>query len=328
MAELGKRPGAEKEVELPARKKGKKGNTRSRDLQETVEANPADLVRVIPQQTSTEHNDIVLLSRQDKAPQLQLSQDRLSVTGHKGFRSVRATHGSHVGTLYCEAIVQHLGETGHCRLGWSTKKAEINAPVGYDQFGLGYRDLDGSKVHKALREEHGQPYKEGDVIGMFIHLPAGGRILENNAATLRRYKGSLYHVLEDEPEPKPLVGSVVGFSKNGKWQGVAYSDVLEGTYYPTASLFTLPEQSEGATVQFNFGPDFKFKPPTVTGCPAAEPVSSIPAKQAAAAEAEMQETIAAKKAAADKAGNEGAATNEQAAVPEGQQQQPAVAVHS
>ena len=31
-------------------------------------------------------------------------------------------------------------------------------------------------------------------------------------------------------------------------------DVLEGTYYPCASIYTLPEQTEGATVTFNFGP--------------------------------------------------------------------------
>ena len=28
---------------------------------------------------------------------------------------------------------------------------------------------------------------------------------------------------------------------------------MEGTYFPCASLYTLPEQSEGATVTFNFG---------------------------------------------------------------------------
>lgn len=30
-------------------------------------------------------------------------------------------------------------------------------------------------------------------------------------------------------------------------------DFKEGTYYPAASLYTLPEQAEGATVAFNFG---------------------------------------------------------------------------
>lgn len=36
----------------------------------------------------------VLLSRNGKAPQLQLSEDRLAVTGTKGFRIVRASHGA------------------------------------------------------------------------------------------------------------------------------------------------------------------------------------------------------------------------------------------
>jgi len=39
----------------------------------------------------------------------------------------------------------------------------------------------------------------------------------------------------------------------GMTAGVLCRDIHEGTYYPAVSLFTLPEQSEGATVTFNFG---------------------------------------------------------------------------
>jgi hypothetical protein len=88
----------------------------------------------------------VQLSKTHKAPQLQLSDDCLSVTGHKGYKTVRASHGAHSGAWYCEVTVKHLGSTGHVRLGWCTRKAELNAPVGYDEFGLCYRDLEGSKV--------------------------------------------------------------------------------------------------------------------------------------------------------------------------------------
>jgi len=56
----------------------------------------------------------------------------------------------------------------------------LQAPVGYDEFSFGYRDLEGSKVHKALREDYGKAYKEGDVIGCFIHMPEGGRRLEKS----------------------------------------------------------------------------------------------------------------------------------------------------
>lgn len=35
----------------------------------------------------------VLLALHDRAPQLHISEDRLSVTGEKGYSMVRATHG-------------------------------------------------------------------------------------------------------------------------------------------------------------------------------------------------------------------------------------------
>jgi Set1/Ash2 histone methyltransferase complex subunit ASH2 len=276
------------EVDL-TRKKGKKPGRRTALTEDSVEAAAGDFVRVIPF-SGVADDDVgatVRLSSKDKAPGLELSADRAAVTGWKGFRSVRATHGFHEGTHYCEVTVEHLGETGHCRLGWSTKQAEINAPVGYDQHGFGYRDLEGSKVHKASREEYGEPFGEGDVLGLFLHLPEGGRALESRPGSeLGRYKGSLYQLMPQQTDPKPLQGSVVAFTRNGVLQGPAFKDILEGTYYPTASLFTAQKQKDGAKVLFNFGPDFKYPPPTVDGCPAAAPMSDIPAKQAAAAEAE------------------------------------------
>lgn len=60
-----------------------------------------------------------------------------------------------------------------------------------------------------------------------------------------------------------LQGAVVAFARNGLYQGAAFSDIPDGTYYPAASLFTLPSQTQGATVTFNFGPDFAFPPPEV-----------------------------------------------------------------
>ena len=111
-----------------------------------------------------EDRHLVSLSRIGKAPQLQLSDDRLSVTGWKGFRTVRSNHGVHAGTWYCEARFVHAGVSGHARLGWCTRKAELQAPVGFDQHGYCYRDLEGSKVHQGLREPYGKAFREGDVV--------------------------------------------------------------------------------------------------------------------------------------------------------------------
>lgn len=70
----------------------------------------------------------------------------------------------------------------HCFTNRKYGLSAWQAPVGYDEHSFGYRDLEGAKVHKALREAYGKAYKEGDVIGCFIHMPEGGRRLEKSKA--------------------------------------------------------------------------------------------------------------------------------------------------
>jgi hypothetical protein len=49
--------------------------------------------------------EAVALSPFDRAPQLRLSKDGLTVAGHKGYRLIRGTHGISQGAWYCEATV-------------------------------------------------------------------------------------------------------------------------------------------------------------------------------------------------------------------------------
>lgn len=44
------------------------------------------------------------------------------------------------------------------------------------------------------------------------------------------------------------------FYKNGVSQGIAFTDIYEGTYYPAISLY------KNASVKVNFGPSFQFPP--------------------------------------------------------------------
>eukprot|EP00803_Ostreobium_quekettii_P001212 evm.model.scf_206EXC.8 EVM.evm.TU.scf_206EXC.8 scf_206EXC:80995-86740(-) len=246
--------------------------------------NPADYVRVVPVGKRAsggggvegEGAEGVVLSRVDKASMMKVEDGR-RVTSSKGYRTVRATHGAHEGCWYFEVKVTHLGATGHCRIGWATRKAELQAPVGYDQYGFSYRDIGGTKQNKAWRSEYGEPYSEGDTIGCFLHMPPGGRPLKQKTPKeIVKWKGGLYYV-DDEPEQEPqiLPGSMVAFSKNGCFQGEAYRDILEGTYCPAASIYTLPEQTDGATLTFNFGPDFEYGPPEVEGIPCGRPASDL-----------------------------------------------------
>ena len=49
--------------------------------------------------------EAVTLSPFDRAPQLRLTKDALTVSGYKGYRLIRGTHGVCQGAWYCEATV-------------------------------------------------------------------------------------------------------------------------------------------------------------------------------------------------------------------------------
>ncbi|KAJ7561920.1 hypothetical protein O6H91_03G047700 [Diphasiastrum complanatum] len=218
----------------------------------------------------------ILLSKICKAERVELSTDRLSAGSTKGYRMVRATRGVVEGAWYFEIRVEKLGPTGHTRLGWCTQKADIQAPVGYDTHGYSYRDLEGSKVHSALREPYGEAYSEGDVIGFYINLPNGAK-LAPKPPEIVGYKGASYFIETKEEPPQPVPDSEICFFKNGICQGTAFKDIIAGRYYPAASMYTLPNEPN-CTVRFNFGPEFSYPPPPIYlgDRPAPQPMSNAP----------------------------------------------------
>ncbi|KAG4973593.1 hypothetical protein JHK87_030414 [Glycine soja] len=219
----------------------------------------------------------ICLSKVYKAEKVELSEDRMSAGSTKGYRMVRATRGVVVGAWYFEIRVVKLGESGHTRLGWSTEKGDLQAPVGYDGNSFGYRDIDGSKIHEALREKYGEEgYKEGDVIGFYINLPNGEQYAPKSSQ-LVWYKGQRYVYAQDSTQdpPKLVPGSEISFFKNGICQGVAFKDLQGGRYYPAASMFTLPNEPN-CTVKFNFGPDFECFPEDFNERPIPRPMSEVP----------------------------------------------------
>lgn len=167
----------------------------------------------------------VTLSSLDRAPQLELSDDELECKGViGGYRMVRASHGVHSGAYYFEVDIVPGGTNAHTRIGWSTRQGELQAPVGYDNYSFGYRDIGGSKVHKGVRDDkYGEEYGPGDIIGCYLHL-----------------------------DDKDIARNQMRFFKNGKDQGLAFSgkDIPPGVYFPAVSLYM------DAAVRVNFGPRF------------------------------------------------------------------------
>lgn len=56
---------------------------------------------------------------------------------------VRAINGVDSGQYYYEVEVLASSDNIHYRIGWSTRKADLQAPVGYDIHSYAYRDIDG-----------------------------------------------------------------------------------------------------------------------------------------------------------------------------------------
>ncbi|CAL1409644.1 unnamed protein product [Linum trigynum] len=207
-------------------KKKAKPNPQSTPTEDTVSITP---VPRFPDKNDDSPEMAICLSKAYKAEKVEVSEDRLSAGSSKGYRMARATRGVCEGAWYFETKVESLGETGHTRLGWSTEKGDLQAPVGYDGNSFGYRDIDGSKIHKALREKYGEEgYKEGDVIGFYINLPDGGSYAPK-PPRLVWYKGQRYLCAPDAKEdpPKIVPGSEISFFKNGICQGVAFKDLYE-----------------------------------------------------------------------------------------------------
>eukprot|EP00051_Salpingoeca_urceolata_P007260 m.96126 g.96126 ORF g.96126 m.96126 type:complete len:579 (-) comp15177_c0_seq4:85-1821(-) len=216
----------------------------------------------------------VRLSAQDRATQLKLSDNMMTVTGDKGYCMLRATHGVTWGRWYYEVEIlpaepPSLPEPpeAHTRIGWSQKHGQLQGPCGYDCFSYSWRDVEGTKFHVSKGKAYGEPYGVGDVLGFMIDLP----VPTDNSKILQRrnrlelpfdYKGSVWYERKDNFDKrslKPLPNSSMTCFKNGVSQGRMFSNVFEGQYYPAVSLYM------GAKVHVRFS-DFKFPPPAELQC--------------------------------------------------------------
>ncbi|KAF9923582.1 hypothetical protein FBU30_006383, partial [Linnemannia zychae] len=203
----------------------------------------------------------VHLCREDMSPYMFIDDECMTISTEKGFRMARANCGVREGQWYYEVTIDRGGEPrfegrdgAHVRLGWARREATLQAPVGFDAYSYGIRDTTGEKVHMSRVTPFGEPFKTGDVIGLYISLPPDGN--EKTFFKHRRlrrsfyFKGQLYfesvdysptkRYIEmaeyeatpvktniDKPVPPPIIpGSKIIVYKNGVCQGVMWQDLF------------------------------------------------------------------------------------------------------
>ncbi|KAI1746738.1 hypothetical protein F4782DRAFT_475157 [Xylaria castorea] len=136
------------------------------------------------------------MSFEDASTHMYFDQSGRHVTTDKGFRMVRANMAVREGTWYWEckitrgilnrdAATRNASSSkdatyqpeahGHVRIGFARREASLDAPVGFDAYSYGFRDVAGQKVHMSRPKDFfpsGEDMKEGDVIGLEIRLPS------------------------------------------------------------------------------------------------------------------------------------------------------------
>ncbi|XP_013983623.1 LOW QUALITY PROTEIN: set1/Ash2 histone methyltransferase complex subunit ASH2 [Salmo salar] len=209
----------------------------------------------------------VLLALHDRAPQLKISDDRLTVTGEKGYSMVRASHGVRKGSWYFEVSIDEMPADTAARLGWSQPLGNLQAPLGYDKFSYSWRSKKGTRFHQSVGKHYSSGYGQGDTLGFFVELPDGTETAKALPDTYKdkaliKFKSYLYFEEKDyvdkaEKSLKTVTPSRMLFYKNGVNQGQAYENLFEGLYFPAISLY------RGCTVSVNFGPHFKHPPKVI-----------------------------------------------------------------
>jgi COMPASS component BRE2 len=122
---------------------------------------------------------------EDAASHMYFDLEGRHVTSDKGFRMSRANVAVREGRWYWECkvtrgILKDRGEGdpashGHIRVGFARREASLDAPVGFDAYSYGIRDVAGQTVHMSRPKDFfppGEDIKEGDVIGLEIQLPS------------------------------------------------------------------------------------------------------------------------------------------------------------
>jgi hypothetical protein len=217
--------------------------------------------------------------------------------GMRGYRMTRATHGVSSGSYFYEAVIldsppvseiaaalppnvrmgkklqEHIQQAlldekegrenstifgGHIRLGWSMRTGDLQAPVGYDKWSFGVRDIGGSKIHCSKREDNwgGEDFGPGDVVGCAISLPPKDEDGNSNGPNnIKFFKNG-----------SPMGQFVIS---KGKREGGDAFHPPDGVYYPAISTYM------GASVKLNPGPHFIYQPRKLTAGLKLQPISDL-----------------------------------------------------
>lgn len=172
------------------------------------------------------------------APQLQIDPKTniISMPCCKGYCSSKATHGVEAGSWYFEVQVIK----GSVRVGWGQALAEIQAPIGYDEYSYGISN----KQKKIFHCSRGYPVNFDEdvrVIGCLLSIPENFDLLPEDCDLLRELEQkypplnflTTYNVKQNHLKN----GSIRFFADGHEISSALFENIYRAKYFPSISIF-------------------------------------------------------------------------------------------
>lgn len=189
------------------------------------------------------------------APQLQVDPKTGLVSMHccKGYCSSKASHGVESGTWYFEVEIMK----GSIRVGWSQALAEIQAPVGYDEYGYGISN----KQSKIFHCSRGYPVDcdlgRIERIGCLLTISSDLELNEVAKEKIEKKYPPLNFLTTYNVKQEILNRGEIKFFADGKEIGNStFENIYRAKYFPTVSIF-----GDAMARMIFKGNEFKFSIP-------------------------------------------------------------------
>ncbi|KAG7660908.1 ASH2 [[Candida] subhashii] len=116
----------------------------------------------------------VCISIFDRSNGILYDQNLEAIAAQEGWRSARTNIGIREGKFYFEFKIINANEKSHVRIGIGRREASLEAPVGFDGYGYGIRDVNGEFMTISRRQDFiiEGGFTSGDVIGFLVELPS------------------------------------------------------------------------------------------------------------------------------------------------------------
>ncbi|ANQ06781.1 Uncharacterized protein PCOAH_00010360 [Plasmodium coatneyi] len=211
----------------------------------------------------------VTFSTKYKDSCVNLSSDKLTCYGDKGWSSVFVNNGADIGKWYYEIKIeepvqnfQFLGYKDkvikvnpYIRVGFACRYMRYDYPIGTDKYSYCVNSKNGRIFNNSISYDCMEPIKVGDIIGCYLNLKNKNTYNFDPRSDKKLYEYLQNGILCDPKDPPVLkknYGSSIFFSLNGQIKKNAFVDIYEGFYHPSVSLYM------GASAKINLGPHFAY----------------------------------------------------------------------